>query len=81
MAIGRVYNTRRSEVRLGFSHYLCYLTSAGLCMKSPPDLKLIEEFGPDAVICFFLSGSALMNMEGQREKENTEKLTIYFVKY
>lgn len=30
MAIGRVYNTRRSEVGLGFSHCLCCLTSAGL---------------------------------------------------
>lgn len=36
---------------------------------------------PNAVICFFLSGSALMNMEGQREKAKTEKLTIQKVKY
>lgn len=49
--------------------------------KSPPDLKLIKELGPNAVICLFLSGSALMNMEGQREKGKTEKLTIHKVKY
>lgn len=48
---------------------------------SPPDLKLIQELGPNAVICFLLSGTALMNMEGQREKEKTEKFIIYFVKY